>query len=647
MPEVPLVEISTPIVIETASSPSPARTAPNASIFDEEKFASILKEEVEDIANSIYRGSSKNNLSKAFVFWCIKNISWSIKDRKEIELARSICEADGAGDEHIDGAWIDKEKNTLFIIQAKYSEPEIPKDESDFKPLKFSSGAAEELDQGFSRLYKFFSEQTHPGGASTKLLTLEKFYRQARDEHLKIRLVIAISGEPKASLYDKINELNDQFENDRSHYANHHYEIYGLGRLNQIVSNNWATPPGVVYISNKEKFVMKNPDDSAYAIACNVDARELVKVREKEGYNIYHSNFRFLLKRRKAVARPKMERTLDDPGERTNFWRYNNGITVTCQAVNAQTPLQLEIKRFQVVNGLQTIETLFENRMKESWLKGVDVLVRIIPTADGAAELEEHIAEYSNSQTPITPRDLRSNDSIQVEIERILSEVYDLTYIRKKGEFPGLRGRPGRDRVDNERAAQAALAFWHGLSHESKSNARLIFEKSNSGGYYDRIFGDKTAPQYILLPYLFYRDLLSRIWDVEDNKQLFGAYRILDTLALTVVGDACKSVWKLGANPSRVPRVLGILKPATEALMKMKDSKSKTLWAPVLKTLYSEAEKRRRVKATRDNVELDDIPLRNVIVSMRWNADPKLRKIISSKPAIKQVRKILGSLNSH
>src|SRR5437016_836473 len=176
----------------------------NASIFDSGKFAEIMKEEVENIATRKYGGNSKTQSAKAFAFWCIKNISPSIKDEKVIEIARSICETGGPGDQHIDGAWIDEANETLFLIQAKYSGPEFPRDDSDFAPPKFSSEAAEELDQGFSRLFNYYSTHELPGESTAKLLALESLYRKAMGEHIAVRLVVAISGDPKRALFEKI-----------------------------------------------------------------------------------------------------------------------------------------------------------------------------------------------------------------------------------------------------------------------------------------------------------------------------------------------------------------------------------------------------------------------------------------------------------
>jgi hypothetical protein len=514
---------------------------PVAALFDPEKFASILKAEVEEIAARRYGGTSSVSLGKAFAFWFIKTLSPKLRE-EDAELARSICEAAGPGDENIDGAWIDGD--SLYLIQTKYSEPSIPtNDEENFRPPMFGAEPAEELDQGFRRLYDYVSGTHREPNPGRKLIQIADLYRKATDGHLRIDLIVVVSGRPRKSLFGKVQEMNSRFEADRKNYAKHHCQIYDLYQMNQRVSEITVPPPEPIYMEVVKKFELKNPDDTIYAVAATVAASELIRIRETCGYSLYHSNFRFLLTRG-GVARPKIVKTIGSPTEKVNFWRYNNGITISCETVRETSPDKYEIKELQVVNGLQTIEALFDNRNQGDWIDDVTVLVRIIPTKrpgsteDEAHELEEHIAEYSNSQTPIRPRDLRSNDAVQFAVERIMSEVYGLKYIRKVGEEPALRGRPSQDRVDNERAAQAALAFWFGLSYEAKAKRKLIFEREGSAtpGYYDRIFNDNTAAEYLLLPYLLWESQYERLISTASHT-LGGTYRNLDLLALAVVGD--------------------------------------------------------------------------------------------------------------
>ncbi len=619
---------------------------PVSALFDPEKFASILKAEVEEIARRRYGGTSSVSLGKAFAFWFIRAISPKLRD-EDIELARSICEAAGPGDENIDGAWVDGD--SLYLIQTKYSEPHIlTNSEETYRPPIFAAEPAEELDQGFRRLYDYVSGRLQESNPGRKSIQLAELYRKATQGHLRIELIVAVSGRARKSLFEKVDEINSRFEAERKNFAKHHCQVYDIYQLNQRVSELTVPPPEPVYMEVVKAFELRNPDDTIYAVAATVAASELIRIREACGYSLYHSNFRFLLTRG-GVARPKIEKTIASPTERVNFWRYNNGITISCDTVKESSPGKYEIKELQVVNGLQTIEALFDN--KGDWVNDVSVLVRMIPTQrsgstteDEAHELEEHIAEYSNSQTPIRPRDLRSNDAVQFAIERIMSEVYGLKYIRKVGEEPRLRGRPSRDRVDNEEAAQAALAFWYGLSYEAKGKRKLIFEREGSAtpGYYDKIFTVDTTAEYLLLPYLLWDNQYKRLIS-DSSHSLSGTYRNLDLLALSVVGDCFKSTRRLSGAPSQAERASELLRSAIGNLRNGHERNERKLWKTVFTGLHSIAERRRRAEAGRRGLPVEEISLRNIIIKMRYS-DRQVRTQIRRNTRIRSVPRILREI---
>lgn len=168
----------------------------HASTFDLEKFASILKTEVRDIAEKRFKGTSKVHLGKAFAFWCIHNITPSLDD-DDVERARQICESSGSGDEYIDGAWIDDKAKTFFLIQTKYSEPSIPTTDADkFKQDSFGRDAMEQLYLGFEQVVK----QASGSPKSPKLRELVKLYNEAKTKSLRVELVAIVSGKPRAFL---------------------------------------------------------------------------------------------------------------------------------------------------------------------------------------------------------------------------------------------------------------------------------------------------------------------------------------------------------------------------------------------------------------------------------------------------------------
>jgi hypothetical protein len=616
---------------------------PHAATFEGQKFAAILKSEVEDLASKRYSGKTTVGLGKAFAFWCIKNISPSLSE-EQVELARSICEGEGSGDKNIDGAWTDR--GCLYLMQAKYSPPIIPATEDDdFKLPAFGAEPAEEIEAGFQRIRRYYESAN--GRSTRKLLEITEKYRQAIKDNMRVELVVVISGKPRKQLREYSNEINSSFRRGKG-FEKHYCSVYDFSELNQIVSDNFAPPPKVMYMTVGEHFIEPNPDGSIYALAATVEAKELIRIRSECGYNLYHSNFRFLLTRG-GVARLKIEQTIKDPAEKLNFWRYNNGITICCESLKKVVKGKYEIEKMQVVNGLQTIETLFENRENDHWTDGVKLVVRVIPTRIGPVQnspekariLEEHIAEYSNSQTPITARNLRANDPVQQEIDRVLLEVYGLKYIRKVGWEPALRGRPSTQRVDNEEAAQGALSFWHGLSFEAKTKTKLLFEKETSAasGFYEKVFNEGTSAEYVLLPYLVWENQYRFIKSASNDYER-GAYRNLDLLAVAVIGDAFKDVSKLGPKASHSEDSINLLKLAIEHIRNLTNKATKEMWRPLMKGLLELVEERRTAEAKRTGKSEEMISIRNIVVKMRYS-DLEVRNEIGRKIDMGKVRKNL------
>ena len=161
----------------------------------------------------------------------------------------------------------------------------------------------------------------------------------------------------------------------------------------------------------------------------------------------------------------------------------------------------------------------------------------------------------------------------------------------------------------------------------------MLFEKTD--GFYDQIFNKSTKTEYILLPYLF--------WDNQDifieevsNKYDYRNYRNLNLLALSVLGEIFKKTFSLNEKPTRSEKVEKILKLAVENIKGYNESKKKKfsnkIWKPILETLLSIAESRRKDEVKLKELgSIEEISIRNIIVKMVLS-DSNLKTTIMSKP---------------
>ena len=111
-----------------------------------------------------------------------------------------------------------------------------------------------------------------------------------------------------------------------------------------------------------------------------------------------------------------------------DFWWLNNGITIlSSNAINLGKSLKIE--NVQIVNGLQTSNTIFEYFRK--YPNEVDtrkIMVKIITETDSS--IRDQIIRATNNQTMIQESSLHATDKIQRDIEDILLK-HNLYYDRR------------------------------------------------------------------------------------------------------------------------------------------------------------------------------------------------------------------------
>lgn len=173
-----------------------------------------------------------------------------------------------------------------------------------------------------------------------------------------------------------------------------------------------------------------------------------------------------------------------------NFFMFNNGITITAEEIiseakNSNERYLFTLKNFQIVNGGQTVRTIFsflEDITKEKLefnYRNTYVLVRMFKIEQDN-DLKNLIAEYTNSQNQISAYDLKSVDSIQIQIENYLKE-HNVLYVRKFGNV-GESEITYNHRISKEELAQILYAIKGYPDRVTNVKIRLFTD------YYDEIF---------------------------------------------------------------------------------------------------------------------------------------------------------------
>lgn len=188
------------------------------------------------------------------------------------------------------------------------------------------------------------------------------------------------------------------------------------------------------------------------------------------------------------------ESLLDPKGP--EFWWLNNGVTIVCSRASV-VGKTYALDDVQVVNGLQTSQTIFEG------LKDVgedhhsldrSVLVRILVTGDDS-RTRDQVIRATNRQTSVPPASLRATDEIQRDIEAFFTG--NGWYYDRRKNFYRNSGKSPERIVSIPLLAQAVMAM--GMSQPDNSRARpsSLLKKDDD---YQKIFSKKTPlPVYLWL----------------------------------------------------------------------------------------------------------------------------------------------------
>jgi hypothetical protein len=419
-----------------------------------------------------------------------KFLAWFLhasSSARSVDEAVKASELDGPYDNHIDAAHIDSKARTVFLVQSKFHTSPKGKDDTDATQSFLSSVESFLDDDAFEDLVKEMPVLNRE--------TLRLARRHVQEDSYQVRAFFVTTATLSPTRQARVQSRQRKLAHD-----------YGL-KFELIAQRDLATMAHD-YQEDVINSVGEVPlqVDSAPLIHC-ADGNKLWSfvamgsqvgdlVREF-GDRIFDRNVRGSLGSKKTQkVNSRMLQTLKESPELFIF--HNNGLTIACEDVSFdEVAGTVILKRPQIVNGQQTTRTLYESQGQAEKAR---VHVRAIEIARNSreggksfAKLLLSIVEATNSQTAIDLGDLRSNDSIQVALQREAAK-FSYSYERKSGEKK-TRGRRGIHRTALVAAVANSTEFALGQREGKKVYDREI---------YDRLFRSSSpeALQTYLAQYL-------------------------------------------------------------------------------------------------------------------------------------------------
>jgi len=495
-----------------------------------ERFLELLASDIRDISD---RHPGYSNDGERFTHWVLENVFLlSDSDAKNANY-------DAVNDGGLDGFYIDSNEAVIHILQCKYTS-NLERDEREsFTTLPHKLGSPDRIALSNPHIYE-----------------CSKTYAESLEVNYSVQMSLIYLGDNPSDA-DGLNSIIQQSlpNGDRERFM---VEIISIDDL--IVRYLAKNAYGLTVPTHKTlKFLnsshLRYSNDDINGIVISVAGNELARFGKEP--EMFMENFRYFLDLRNKVNHTIAE-TVKNPDEQAYVWAYNNGITIICDRFDEPNLEDNTIKIYhpQIVNGCQTVSTL--NRPPVNVASpNTAFVVRVIASRD--AIRKERIATYTNSQTKVTDRTLRSNDRIQKSLQRqFASWSPPYFYECKEGEWESLRddqknrfrvsGTPRQFRkISNIEAAKAYLAF-HGQPIEAKSSAKMIWELSERG-FYSQVFSSGRNAEELLLPFLlskkFNERIEEKIRELGDrptgNEAVIKEYLgHADTTLLALAGDIIK-----------------------------------------------------------------------------------------------------------
>jgi hypothetical protein len=439
--------------------------------------------------------------SRSFLGWFLEN--YFRLDQLHVE--DSIC--DGADDKGVDGIYVDSTLEVIYVFQAKL----IQKDSRTLgdSALREFSGTLKQFDS--PQNVKALADSTR--NVELKNLILDEDLRAKIEAGYEVRGIFLTN-----AVLDRNGKLYLA--------ANSQITVYDRTRL----ENDWL-PMGKTEPVEKEiafhldglgHIEYKTENASVYVVSLR--ATELVQMAGIESQALFEWNVR------QSLGRTKVNRAIAEsvasPAEHKNFMLYHNGLTVLAIDVDLdENADELRIDRYSVVNGAQSLSTLYANRSGVSDdLRLLARVIRLHPATDLAAM----ITRNSNNQNAIAARDLQSNSVIQKRLKAEFGRSFkrQFSYEIKRGE------QTYGDRViTNEDAAKVLLAFDLEQPWTCHQSYRL-FDDLHSG-----IFGRPVVTAERIVGLIAVRDAVQASLENLDN-QLAAYYSVTPYFVMYLVKQA-------------------------------------------------------------------------------------------------------------
>tara|TARA_B110000908_G_C10232201_1_gene441190 strand:+ start:126 stop:1841 length:1716 start_codon:yes stop_codon:yes gene_type:complete len=348
-------------------------------------------------------------------------------------------------------------------------------------------------------------------------------------------------------------------------------ELDQLGLFEEVNVSLWgATEIGNAYRKSKSPtsstFVFTNkvalPDiegisESYFGVIPFLECRKIIIDSNGDIMSVFDDNVRDFQGDANAVNQ-KISETLNSENPRL-FSVLNNGITIVADKIQ-KSGNHFTIEDYQIVNGCQTSNVLYENRHIEN-IDLVDIPIRLIVTEDNSVKSEITIS--TNSQTGIKKEQLTSMTKFQKNLEAYYISITgegQLYYERRAKQYAGDRTVVKRRIITIGNQIKSFSSMFNRNPHIVTTYFGSLVDKIRAGKA--TIFEDnhEYAPYYLAglayyrLDHLFTKSIIDkkykkvRFYILMLLPKIYGPTRLTEFSSLRIVDKYCEPLIKILNN---------------------------------------------------------------------------------------------------
>lgn len=445
----------------------------------------------------------KRSESASFLIWYLENYY----RLDSLDAVDAVC--DQHHDKGVDGIYINQENGTIDIFQAKISQ----------NPDRTVGDTV--LKEFFGTLSQFRSKESIQNILDTSgdTLLVGLIHR--------LSLLQAIDQYRLRGIF--ISNMNIDSNGEAYLAITEDVEFIGKSVIEQTyISSSRAIPQNetAVFDVSDVNVSIYHVDTNTSAIIAPIKAIELVKMTGVADQSIYAYNVRGPLGG--TNVNRGIEKSIKTKELHKKFPLFHNGITIVANKVENSSGL-IKIETFFVVNGCQSLNTLYKNMKDLS--DDLRILTKFIQVSVDSP-LSTMITGYSNNQNGVKPRDFKSNNNIQVRLQNEFQQHYGTKYF-----FEIKRGVSNNEllTISNEMAGILLMSFDLKEPWGTHRKYQIFDDK------YSEIFGrPEVTCHRILMLYLLDEVIKKNMEDITNklvSKYALARYSLLFILRKVMEAD--------------------------------------------------------------------------------------------------------------